>query len=263
MADVDVTREQALRAHAAATDAFVDLVRTMPIDPAPVRHLRWSTIEVAAHVLSMQRALLQMVHGNGGWRTLSDAAAENERLLAATREGRPGEIARALGVAAPALREAWATRPGEVVGWHAGTKAPIEAVIGASAADILVHGWDIARALGRPWTITSEAALVASAGALILAPPFLAEHASRVELTFVIDLRSGTPYTATFANGGLAVESGRPERADCTISADPVAFLLVGAGRTSRWRAVLTGKIRASGRRPWAALQFTSLIDWP
>ena len=97
----------------------------------------------------------------------------------------------------------------------------------------------------------------------MLAPHFLAEHAAHVELTFVIDFRTGPRYTATFANGMLTVEPGRPERADCTISTDPVAFLLVGSGRTSRWRAVLTGKIRASGRRPWAGLQFPSLITWP
>lgn len=263
MTDVDVTREQALRVHAAASDAFVDLVRTMPIDPAPVRHLRWSTTDVAAHVLSMQRAMLQTVHGHDGWRSLTEAAAENERLLAQTPERRPGEIARALAAAAPAIRDAWAAHPGEFVGWHAGTKAPVEAVAGASAADILVHGWDIAQALGRRWTITPEAATVASAGALMLAPHFLAEHAARVELTFVIDLRTGPRYTATFANGTLTVEPGRPERSDCTISADPVAFLLVGAGRTSRWRAALSGRIRATGRRPWAGLHFPSLITWP
>jgi len=261
--DVELTRESALRVHAEACDAFAALVRTMPIDAAPVPNSSWSTNEVAAHVLSMLRALRTAANGEGGWRSLHDPAGENERLLAATRERRPGELAHALVEAAAALRATWASHPGDVVGWHGGVKAPLEAVAGVSAADVLLHGWDIARALERRWTITPEAATIAAGSGLILAPHFVSEHARHVDVTYAIRFRTGPSFTATFARGTLTVTPGRPERADCTITADPVAFLLVGAGRAGRWRAALTGRVRAGGRRPWLGLQFTSLVSFP
>ncbi|MDZ4828138.1 MAG: hypothetical protein SGJ13_17000 [Actinomycetota bacterium] len=68
MSDLDLTRANAQRVHAAATDAFIELVRTMPIDPSRVRRHSWSKIDVAAHVLSMPRTLLDARRGTGGRR---------------------------------------------------------------------------------------------------------------------------------------------------------------------------------------------------
>lgn len=52
-------------------------------------------------------------------------------------------------------------------------------------------------------------------------------------------------------------------RADCVITADPVAFLLVGYGRVGHWRPALRGTLRAGGRKPWLALRFSSLLVSP
>ena len=52
----------------------------------------------------------------------------------------------------------------------------------------------------------------------------------------------------------------RPARkADCRISADPVAFLLTGAERESQWKALLTERMLAYGRKPWLALRFKKI----
>src|SRR5690606_41294437 len=54
-----------------------------------------------------------------------------------------------------------------------------------------------------------------------------------------------------FRNGALTIgESGRP---DVRITADPATWLLLVYGRGSAARAALTGKVVASGRRPWLA----------
>ncbi len=47
------------------------------------------------------------------------------------------------------------------------------------------------------------------------------------------------------------------------ISADPVAFLLVGYGRIGQWGQILRGKLVASGRKPWLGLGFGKLLTSP
>jgi hypothetical protein len=47
------------------------------------------------------------------------------------------------------------------------------------------------------------------------------------------------------------------------ITADPVAFLLVGYGRISQWGPILRRQIVAGGRRPWKALRFAMLLTDP
>lgn len=62
---------------------------------------------------------------------------------------------------------------------------------------------------------------------------------------------------------GAATVTAPGPAADCWISADPVAFLLVGYGRTSQWSAILRGKLLGGGRKPWLAPAFGGLITGP
>ena len=48
-----------------------------------------------------------------------------------------------------------------------------------------------------------------------------------------------------------------------TSSAEPVALLLVAYGRRSQWGPVLTGKLVAWGRKPWAGLRLTRYLVTP
>jgi hypothetical protein len=50
---------------------------------------------------------------------------------------------------------------------------------------------------------------------------------------------------------------------DCTITADPVAFLLVDSGRMSQWAAIAVGLMKADGNRPELALRFNNLFLFP
>lgn len=52
-------------------------------------------------------------------------------------------------------------------------------------------------------------------------------------------------------------------KSDCTISADPVAFLLVGYGRTGQWGEIARGKLVAGGRKLWLGLSFGRLLTSP
>ena len=82
----------------------------------------------------------------------------------------------------------------------------------------------------------------------------------RTELprSFSLRLRGVAPLTYTVTNGRLELDSDG--RVECTMTADPQTFLLVGIGVVSQLRAAMTGKLRAGGRKPWLGLAFPRLF---
>ena len=87
---------------------------------------------------------------SSGWESLSEAGeAENARLLADTPEREPQEIADAIEVAAPKLREAFSAYTGELELGTLELQLPPAAIVGIQVADMFVHGWDVATAFGR------------------------------------------------------------------------------------------------------------------
>jgi hypothetical protein len=66
----------------------------------------------------------------------------------------------------------------------------------------------------------------------------------------------GGPRYLIAIDDGVAHVTGAGPRADCWISADPVAFLLVGYGRASQWSQIARGKLLAGGRKPWLGTAF-------
>ncbi|MGI8407888.1 MAG: maleylpyruvate isomerase family mycothiol-dependent enzyme, partial [Actinomycetota bacterium] len=67
----------------------------------------------------------------------------------------------------------------------------------------------------------------------------------------------------TVAGGEVTLSEVTDRPVDCRISADPVAYLLVGFNRTSQWSAIAKGQLVAWGRKPWLSLTFAKLFDSP
>jgi hypothetical protein len=126
----------------------------------------------------------------------------------------------------------------------------------------LIHGLDIARAAERDWTIGADEALLAIPAVLAVAPEYLRPSQANQRVSFELRMRGGGRYRFAVVNGtALVGVAGAP--VDCIITADPVAFLLVGFGRMPQWAPVLRGKMRPGGRRPWRAARFGSLLSNP
>jgi hypothetical protein len=127
----------------------------------------------------------------------------------------------------------------------------------------LIHGLDIARGARQPWSISHEDALLVLPAVLALAPKYLRPDRSRgVHVSFELRMRGGPRYRLA-VDDGTGVVGAAGERADCVITADPVAFLLVGYGRIPQWSQILRGKLRAGGRKPWLAAKFGTLLASP
>jgi len=104
-------------------------------------------------------------------------------------------------------------------------------------------------------------------GVLPVVPYYLdAQRARGRHARYDIRLRGERGARATFTVGGgaLAIEAPAPgQPADCRLSADPWAFLLVLYGRSGPIAPALTGQILAWGRRPWLALTLATMFRKP
>jgi hypothetical protein len=138
-----------------------------------------------------------------------------------------------------------------------GMQSSAVGVGGCLLGELLVHGRDLARMLGKAWELRSEQALAVADGVLPWVTNFVnPEVAERAAGTYHLRLRGGDDWTIRVGDGGAVIERQRLGSADLHISAEPVAYLLVGFQRMSLWRAVLSGRMVAWGRKPWLGLQF-------
>ncbi|MEZ0094656.1 maleylpyruvate isomerase N-terminal domain-containing protein [Streptacidiphilus sp. EB129] len=148
------------------------------------------------------------------------------------------------------------------------TRTP-DTLTALALGELLVHGLDVARAAGVPWPIArAEAALVGGEVFARMLPLMLTDVGRATTVAYRVRWRGAPPQKPDLV---IRLEAGtvrtgpvRPgERVDCRVSADPVAFLLVGYGRMPTWRAIGTGRIASWGRRPWTALKLPELFCRP
>jgi len=259
------------------TAARVAALLDGPIDTAtPVPGLAWTVRETAAHLVTESRAFAGYAAGERDPMadlppgvTMADppdqrGAAVNARMVASYDVADGPTLARDFAAAAAQFVQAVSARPPDTeIKTVEGPQALAEAA-GVIVAEYLVHGLDMARALQRPWPISRDDAVVALLGVSGLAPAYV-DPARAGDLTadFEIRLRGGPSMTFAFSHGHASVADGAPDRADCRISADPVAYLLTSFGRASQWRPILTGRIVSFGRKPWLGLKLAQVFRAP
>jgi len=258
-----------------AADRTARMVRTVPDGAVRVPGMDWTAAETAAHMvgdlsffasfLTGQRdARDYLDEGPGGPTASEHNAAVNNRQLREIPERDMPRLADAIVAAAEEFAAVAAGRPDSdravVTNGMSMTVPVMSAVL---LGEQVIHGLDIARAVGLPWRITAQDALLVLAGALAIVPEYVDRRAAAGRhVSYELRLRGGPRYRLSFDDGTLSVTAPGP-KADCVISADPVAFLLVGYGRTGQWGQIIRGKLVAGGRKPWLALGFSKLLASP
>ncbi|HWC31791.1 MAG TPA: maleylpyruvate isomerase family mycothiol-dependent enzyme [Actinomycetota bacterium] len=225
----------------------------------------WSVADVAAHLALLFELYPAIVRGQPSPVTdLDDLPALSASFLEAYPE-------RDVDVLADKVESAWrgyATAVREVgseqmMTWHGGIQMRVATLTGILLGEMLVHGYDVARAIGRPWEIQRQDAVLTLKAIAELLPHYLTEEGRRARASFRLVVRGGDPLTMRFHSGTLEVDEHDEDPVDCKMSIDPVAFLLVGYGRTGLWRAVLKGQMFAYGRKPWLSLRFQRYLRNP
>lgn len=229
------------------------------VDPSrPARGLSWTLGELAAHVAARTRLFAAYLAGvTTPQGEIAGIAAENERLLRA-EAGRPvPDLADELEGNVETFVAATRGRLGpDPFPWYSGVTLDVATAAGLLLGELRVHGDDAARSIRRPWTIPAVDARTIVKASAVLAPWYVDREAARgVTATYRLELRGGPRLRIAFADGRARIEPAEGP-ADCTIRADPAAFVLVAYGRRSKWWAIARGKLLAGGPRPWRALAF-------
>jgi hypothetical protein len=173
--------------------------------------------------------------------------------------------------AAEFLRATTTAAAGDAFPWLvAGTTMPISVLTCHLLNEVVLHGYDLARAARRPWAVDRTAATLIFEGFLLAIFQALdpgtfvaAEKAAGVRASYDIRLRGGGRFLLLLDDGAMTVEAPSRRKVDCHLSADPAAFLLVAWGRISQWRAIPRGQLVAWGRRPWMGLRLRGMLRNP
>jgi hypothetical protein len=251
-----------------------ELWRHIDKPDAPAPGLIWTAAETAAHVVGDLRDYTQaltrhangyMTHANRPTESPSALSAQvNARHLEEVPERNLHRLADLLEAAADAyLNAAEAADPSVAIATPNGLVIEPSTMATLLLGEQLIHGLDISRTANIPWTITAADAFLVIPGVLTVAPQYLRPgRAAGVHISFELRMRGGPSYRLA-VDDGTAVVTTAGERADCVISADPVAFLLLGYGRISQLFPVLRGQLRPGGRKPWLAMKFGTLLYSP
>jgi uncharacterized protein (TIGR03083 family) len=273
--------EDARRSHDRSLDAFRNAVvrtaqlwRRIESPDVPVPLLDWTAAETAAHVVGDLRDYTTALNRHrNGYMTHANPPTEppsklstkvNARHLEEVSERNPHRLADMLEDAARAyLAVAASAAPSADIATPNGLVLAPSTMTCLLLGEQLVHGLDIARSADVPWPMSDADALLVVPGVLSIAPQYLRpSRASGSGSSYELRMRGGCRYRMIVAKGTATVAAAG-ERADCVITADPVAFLLLGYGRITQWRPIFRCQLRAGGRRPWLAMRFSSLLAAP
>jgi len=254
---VDLTR--AARAARGAAGQLVAMLRAIPgPDAAAIGH--WTARDVAAHVAGAAEIYGEMARGTPSPAPSIEAvAALNDQIIGTLAGQDLRALADRIEAAVAGLLAAAERHPGDPdVPWHAGLRLPLSTLLAVACGEYLVHGRDIARAAAVRWPVPADWARTVFLGLLPVVPYYLKpDRAQGRPARYDIRLRGEAAARAVFTIERGALTVGTPvagQRADCYLSADPWAFLLVLYGRTGPLAPALAGGILAWGRRPWLAL---------
>ncbi|WP_141977167.1 maleylpyruvate isomerase N-terminal domain-containing protein [Saccharothrix saharensis] len=261
------------------TGRFADLVATS--DPSALATPDWTVADTAAHVVAIASIYTTLLAPGGGevadpalaaripTVTVETVAELNDLALRRFTERDPATLAAVLRSRVASILDATGgTDPERTVPWLGASRVPVAGVLAHLVNELLIHGWDIARGIGAPWSVPPrEAALFFDlfivgmvrndVGGVLDGPP---PSDRRIAVAF--RSRHTTPVTIVLHRGRVSVgEPGDP--VDARLTFDPATLNLVLFGRVSRVRAALTGGLRVTGRRPWLLPAFLRTVRLP
>lgn len=231
-------------------------------DPSPRAVGTWSIGETAHHAVDGPDYFLAAVRREAGVVGLDDIAADNARRLAEDPERNPRVLADRFDDGIRVLVTYARTMHGDpLVETFTDVKVPLSCLLAIELGEVLVHGFDIARAAGLAWRIEPAHALLANDGSMPVLPFVLdKERAAGVRMRLELRIRGMARQVLTVSDGVLRVQASSGQPVDCRMSVDPVVYLLLIWNRISPWRPVLRGQLAVWGRRPWLMNTLQSLL---
>ncbi|MGQ4355762.1 maleylpyruvate isomerase N-terminal domain-containing protein [Streptomyces drozdowiczii] len=265
---------------AAALPRLVALLRAVPDRDAGSGVPEWTVGDVGAHLASVYLAYTSLVSPDdavewddvlppGGGTFVERITAMNDRSVALFgREERakvPDFLAER-GETFLRVTEGLAPHTPVPAPWYGEVPFTLATMTGLMLSETLVHGLDIARGARLPWRIGDDETRLVLGQSMptMMAAALDPVKARGVRIAFDLAVRGGPRLAVVVDDGTVTVTRDAPPRAyDCRIVAAPATFLLVSFRRTPVWKAVVGGRMRAGGRKPWLALRLGRLVTGP
>ena len=237
---------------------LADLLANLDEPDRGVRGLEWTLGELVAHVAARSGRFAAYLSGAAVPEGEIAGIAEENRRDVRDRRDRP--LADMVEELRSSVSSFVATTHGKLgadpLPWYSGVTLDVATASGLLLGELIVHGYDAAVTLGRPWPIAGNDARTVVRAMATLAPWYVDPDATRGDrTTYRLVVRGGPEFRVRVEDGTASIEPAEGD-ADCTIRAEPSALVLVLYGRITRWRGVARGRFFATGRRPWRALRF-------
>jgi uncharacterized protein (TIGR03083 family) len=244
---------------------LVGLLEAVPDPQAPTRGLAWTLGETSLHLAGGPARYADFARGRALPEPAIDLSPVNAQRMDADPERAPSVLARRLEANThrylAETAELPATHP---VPFYGGLTIELAAQSAILLGEFVIHGYDVARSIGRPWPIDPAHARLIVAGLTAVLPRYVDRtRAAGLTATYQVRLRGGPSFQVRFDRGTATVGPSQPGAADCRLTVDPVTFLLLAYWRRSQWPGILRGRLRAWGRRPWLGPRFQGLFVRP
>jgi uncharacterized protein (TIGR03083 family) len=279
-----VTREQwnAVRESLRTTcERFAALVSSVPDARARVT-AKWSVADIAVHVMTIawvDTTLLQAavapfpmpdVLEQVAATAVDEVHGLNDRVMAHFPDR---DASRAIALLREhiglILADSENRDPAETFSWLGGSRLSLAGMLAHMVNELLIHGNDIAKSVGLPWTMApQDAALFFDLFYVGLARGnfgnLLDGNRRPLRRRIAVELRSPytTPVTFVVRDGRLTAEPPGPP-ADATVRFDPATLNMMLFGRVSKVRAIASRKLVIGGPRPWLLLAFLRTVRAP
>jgi hypothetical protein len=263
--DATTAFEAARSGIAETAQQVATLIGSLADATAPIRPGTWTVREAAVHLTVEANHCVEVAQGapssamtNAEFNALSDAR------IADIPETDPHKLSELISEAARRLLDATRAHSGDRPVTYYGLSCSLAHMMGIELAEWILHGYDIATATGHPWPIDplhGQLSIYGYGPVLIacVRPKAARGHTA----TYRVELRDGSGFVIRFTNGVAAIDTADSAPADCIISADAVAFLMILFGRLSLWEATALGLFTAAGDRPDLALRLFDLFAIP
>lgn len=264
---VDTSRDELRTRIALAGNRFDRLVRAADPHARP-RGQDWTVQQIAAHVLALGYRYRQIARGSD-YQHAADARdvatlnqAELEAAMAPMSELADGlrAVSRELEGFFDANTDDLPTIPFHDFGRMSGTTAQTNWL-----GELLLHGEDIARAVGVSWDLPERDMLLVLRGAREMAPIYLRpEVPADLEIRVAFQVPEGRPYLTHIHDGIAEMRARQPEdRVDAVLKAPASTLMQLLYQRIGPLTAVRRGLRIVGGRRPWVARTLMSYFDPP